>query len=358
MKTVATLTGSGKFAEAFAVLGDRVVEAGQEYLAVGADKWLALSPDERARTAVYASGRDARSDLNARIQDGLRREGSLTGEGHTVTTLAQVNATREEMRYAATYRAGQILDVVLTGRPGGLERGRYEVARVDQRGNVDLVDAHGRKLRFDPAKIDPNDKRDALTLYEKEQLRLHEGDKIRWTANDKQRDLLNSQDAKVLQVSTDAVRIQNAKGDIIDLAHGDRMLERLGLSYAINMHQAQGMTTDKGIGVMHSAERNLSNERLTHVMATRVREDITVVTDDASQLVRSIERNPGNKMSALEAIGEKSIDPARSPISASAPPTPPDIKKPIIDRETLKAEPRGPITPQLPVPEKNLDLSL
>ncbi|VWX51093.1 MobF family relaxase [Novosphingobium sp. 9U] len=371
MKAVATLTGSGKFREAFEVLGQRVVEAGNDYLSVGADKWLALSAEDRDRTAVYASGRDARSHLNERIQDGLRAEGAITGEGRSVTTLSQVNAVHEELRYAATYRSGQVLTVMLGTRPAGLDRGRYEVERVDKNGKVHLVDEHDRKLKFDPAKLDPNDNRDPLTLYEKERVKLHEGDKVRWTDSDKSRDLIRSQDAKILEVGADVIRVQNAKGDVIDLAHGDRMLERLGLSYAINMHQAQGMTTDQGIGVMHSAERNLSNERLTHVMATRVREDITIVTNDASELVRSIERNPGNKMSALEAIGEKSIDPARSPQAAGAPNNPAtatnpagaannpaEPPKPIIDRETLKAEPRGPITPQLPVPEKNLDLSL
>ncbi|VWX55212.1 MobF family relaxase [Novosphingobium sp. 9U] len=370
MKAVATLTGSGKFREAFEVLGERIVEAGNDYLSVAADKWLALSADDRDRTAVYASGRDARSHLNERIQDGLRAEGAITGEGRSVTTLSQVNAVHEELRYAATYRSGQVLTVMLGTRPAGLERGRYEVERVDKNGKVHLVDEHGRKLKFDPAKLDPNDNRDPLTLYEKERLKLHEGDKVRWTDSDKSRDLIRSQDAKILEVGADVIRVQNAKCDVIDLAHGDRMLERLGLSYAINMHQAQGMTTDQGIGVMHSAERNLSNERLTHVMATRVREDITIVTNDASELVRSIERNPGNKMSALEAIGEKSIDPARSPQGAGAPNNPAaanpggaannpaEPPKPLVDRETLKAEPRGPITPQLPVPEKNLDLSL
>lgn len=153
------------------------------------------------------------------------------------------------------------------------------------------------------------------------------------------------------------IRVQTAKGDVLDLAQGDRMLERLGLAYSINMNQAQGMTTDKGIGTMNSAELNLSNQRLGHVMATRVREDITIVTNDTQALLRTIDRNPGNKMSALETIGEKIIDPARSPQAAGAPPIVAPAK-PIIDRETLKAEPRGAIVPQLPVPEKNLDLSL
>jgi hypothetical protein len=39
----------------------------------------------------------------------------------------------------------------------------------------------------------------------------------------------------------------------------------LDLAYALNMHMAQGITTDKAITVMDSHERNLSNQRLFNV---------------------------------------------------------------------------------------------
>lgn len=86
------------------------------------------------------------------------------------------------------------------------------------------------------------------------------------------------------------------------------MLARLGLAYAINMHQAQGMTADRGIGVMHSAERQLSSQRLAHVMVTRVRDDLTIFTNDRDQLLRSIQGNPGDKASALEVKDGRNVE--------------------------------------------------
>jgi len=83
------------------------------------------------------------------------------------------------------------------------------------------------------------------------------------------------------------------------------MLSRLGLAYAINMHQAQGMTTDRGIGVMHSAERHLSSQRLAHVLVTRVRDDLTIFTNGRDQLLRTISANPGDKTSAIETVNEQ-----------------------------------------------------
>jgi len=363
MQQVATLTREGKFREAFEVLGERIQQSDKRdnHVAIAAEKWLSLAPEDRERTALYASGRMARAELNERVQQGLKDEGVLTGEGKALTTFAQVNASREELRFSHTYSAGQVLDVVRGTRPGGLERGRYDVVGHDARGRVLLRDANGRTIAFNPGKIDPSDKRDAIQLSEKEEIKLHEGDRVRWTANDKERELLNSEQAKVLSVDENGIRIQNAKGEVLDLANGDRMLERLGLSYAINMHQAQGMTTDRGIGVMHSGERHLSNQRLTHVMATRVREDIEIVTNDRDQLLRAIERNPGNKQSALETIGEKSVDKGgRDRAGADFNPKLPETLKgdgeklpplPGLGRESLRS------LPQLEQPERTIERS-
>ena len=360
MKQVATLTREGNFREAFQVLGDRIKQAGKEesHVAMAASKWLALPAEERAGTALYASGRASRAELNKLVQQGLKDEGTIKGEGKAVNTLLDVNATREELRYNHTYRAGQVLDVVRNSQPGGLDRGRYQVIAPRADGKVILRDADGRQMIFDPSKIAPTDKRDAIKLSERDRITLHEGDRIRWTATDKDRGLHNSDQAKVLSVDEHAIRVQNAKGDVIDLKPGDKMLERLGLSYAINMHQAQGMTTDKGIGVMHSSERHLSNQRLTHVMATRVRYDIEIVTNDKDRLLKAIERNPGDKTSALETIGEKSID-AKGGTRAAPEGNAklPDTLR--LDPDKLPGMSTGSMrsVPQLELPERNIERS-
>jgi hypothetical protein len=211
--------------------------------------------------------------------------------------------------------------VVGRDRPAGLDHGTYDVVGVSAKGVVSLRDADGKRARFRPDRIDPNDRRDHLALSERETLRLHEGDRIRWTANDKARGLFNSASADVIAITPEGVEVRTSEGVNMVLVHGDKMLSRLGLAYAINMHQAQGMTTDQGIGVMHSAERHLSNQRLTHVMATRVRDDLTIYTNDRDALLRSIEANPGDKASALEYI-EGQARPSQVSTSGGAPKSP------------------------------------
>ncbi len=359
MKEAAGLVRAGMFKESFASLGDRVVEAGADHLKVTARKWLDLPAADRERTAIYSSGREARGDLNRMVQEGLKAEGAIRGEGMTLNTLLPAHATREELRYATTYHKGQLLEVMRQNAPGGLLRGRYDVEGVDGKGRVVLRDENGKLKRFDPEKIDPADKRDALRLSEKHKETIHEGDKVRWTDKDNARGLMKSEEAKILGIKDGIVTVENRAGETVELKQNDRMLERLGLAYAINMHQAQGDTRDMAIGEMHSSARHLSNQRLALVMMTRVREDITIVTNDRDRLLAQIGRNPGDKTSALETLGEKQVEEKRSDrLSPSSEfrPTIPDHLKPSpgesrIDPESLRA------TPQRDIPERNIERS-
>lgn len=92
--------------------------------------WLvifALAPEERALTAVFSSGRKSRATINNRIQEGLAAEGTLKGEGLTLTVRERVNRASEELRYAKNYEKGQILDVTGKIPELGLHRGTFTV---------------------------------------------------------------------------------------------------------------------------------------------------------------------------------------------------------------------------------------
>ena len=240
LRTVAALANLGEASKAMKVLGESVVEH-QSPALHAAEMWLGLSAADRDATAVFASGRAARAVINQRIQDGLATEGSVRGEGIHLTVYERVNTTREELRYAATYQAGQTLEV---GRGGGqdvgLAAGRYDVAKVHPNGKVDLK-LGNRSIRFDPQKLSPTEKRDRLQLSEKKDLHLREGDRIRWTANDKERGLHNSALARVLAVDAGGVTVETAGKERLTLDLGDPMLSRLDLAYSLNMHMAQGI---------------------------------------------------------------------------------------------------------------------
>lgn len=307
LRTVAALANVGKAGAALAVLGDSVVEEADPASAA-ADRWLALPEKEREATAIFASGRNARAVINERVQDGLVAEGLLKGEALQVTVYERINTTREELRHVSAYRSGQTLEVGSSGaRDIAIAAGRYDVVRVLRGGKVELTDGR-RRIRFDPLKLSPTEQRGRFQLAEKKLLVLREGDRIRWTANDKGRGLLNSALARVAAVENGGVVVEMAGRQQLRLAAGDPMLSRLDLAYSLNMHMAQGITTDKAITVMSSHERHLSNQRLFNVGVTRVRDTLTMIVDDKEKLSRQLDMNPGNKTSALETLGRIDID--------------------------------------------------
>ena len=307
LRTVAALANVGQAGQALKVLGDNVVEH-QNPAGHAAELWLALSTSDREATAVFASGRDTRAVINQRIQEGLAAEGTLRGEGIRLTTYERVNMTREELRYPSAYRVGQTIEVGRGGAPDlGLRAGNFDILKVQVNGRIEVSDGR-RRYRFDPQKIAPGQTRDQLQLTERKDLHLREGDRIRWTANDRDRGLHNAALARIVAIEHTGVVVAMGDSGRLTLALGDPMLSRLDLAYALNMHMAQGITTDRAITVMSSHERNLSNQRLFNVAVTRVREDIKMVVDDKEKLTRQLDGNPGNKTSALETLGRLQID--------------------------------------------------
>jgi|LADL02.1.fsa_nt_gi conjugative relaxase-like TrwC/TraI family protein len=305
--TVAALANTGRAGAALKVLGDNVTEH-SEPATEAADTWLALSAEERTATAVFASGRETRAEINTAIQEGLLREGTLKGDGLYVTVHDRVSKEREQLRYAHHYTVGQTLTVTGQVREVGLGRGQYQVSRIFDNGKVQITGPNGRNIRFDPQRIDPAIRRDRLELTTLQTLKIHEGDTIRWTATDKDRGLDNSALAKIVSIADGGVTFETANKEQVTLERGDPMLSRIDLAYALNMHMAQGVTADKGIGVMLSYEHNLSNQRLFNVLVTRVRDALTMIVDDREKLEWRLNSNPGDKTSALESIGKINID--------------------------------------------------
>lgn len=268
---------------------------------VAAETWLALPPQERERTAIYASGRALRSAANQAVQTGLVANGELGPSALELVVLSRVNATREELRYLSAYRQDMVLEVRSPDKHQNLPKGSYKIAGIDKgKGTVRLRDTKGRERVLRPARIRPGDKSDRLALFEEKRLSIHQGDRIRWTETDHARGLFNADQAKIEAIDGTRVGLVTSSGVRHELERGDPMLRRLDLAYALNAHMAQGLTSDRGIAVMDSRERNLANQRTFLVTVTRLRDHLTLVVDSAAKLGKAAAQNTGDKTSALE----------------------------------------------------------
>lgn len=294
---------AGRIDQAMALLAPHTVQTTERPALLAAETWLALSPDERAQTAIYASGRRLRGEVNEAVQAGLKANGELGSTPLRLDTLVRISATREELRYAATYEKGQVVEFDREQRAQALPAGRHRVEKVDHRnGIVTLRDGYGRAHRFRPDRLKPRAASDPLQLFERRQLEIYPGDRIRWSDSNHRRGLYNADQAQVLGIDRKGVTVRTSAGAEQVLKRDDKMLERLDLAYALNAHMAQGLTSDRGIAVMDSGERKLASRQTFLVTITRLRDGLTLVVDNASRLQAAIERNPGDKTSAIETL--------------------------------------------------------
>lgn len=305
---------------AFTALSPYVVIAPDNIAETASKAWLALSPEMREQTGLYADGRVLKAEANALVQQGLLAEGVLSKEAIKVEILDRESFTQEEIRYPGSYKQGQTVVVNRQIRSSGLWPGEYTVASVDKAaGTVSLqMSRLGRTKQFQPKKIIPDtSKPSPVDVYQKRELTLHKGDRIRFGSTDKDRGIWTAQQARVVDFDKNSVTLDIGAGNQIKLALGDPMLRRIDLAYSQNVHMLQGKTDTHAIAMLDSRNTKLVTQRALLVAATRVRESLIPVMDDKDRYLRIVKENTGDKTSALEVIGEvPGRDSSKSPATA------------------------------------------
>ncbi|RZL84933.1 MAG: TrwC protein, partial [Sphingomonas sp.] len=302
MKAVTAALDRRDTADAFEVLRPGTTEVpSSEVAAVAAARWAVLPRQERDVTLLLTAGRAMRSEANQAVQAELKASGEIAPTGMPFTVLDRVNATREGARLMRAYRPGHVVEVRTNLPSQGLVRGERGVVTGMEGDQIRLTMADGTKKLFRPARLAKNLDRDAVSIFASKEVELHAGDRIRWSDNDRTRGLDNGAMARVEEVSRGRLAVSSLiDGTVHEIASGDRMAERLDLAYAINVHVAQGVTTEHGIVAMRSSERKLLTERSFLVALTRVADKVALVLDDGRKVERHVTRNTGDKTSALD----------------------------------------------------------
>ena len=97
---------AGEVRTAFEKLGDRIAQVEREDIGKeAAERWLSLSPEERAATGVIAPTRALRDGINETIRTQLIAEGAVSGPVRQGKKLVSRGLTRAEMARASNYSA-------------------------------------------------------------------------------------------------------------------------------------------------------------------------------------------------------------------------------------------------------------
>ncbi len=311
LKAAVEASLAGEIGRAFEKLGSNVAEVNPDNIAGAvAARWLKLSADERERTGVMAPSHALREGINAHIRERLVREGRIAGPALETQRLVSKGYTNAEKALASNYAPG---DVVAFHRPYkrlGIGKGdERRVERVDRgKRTVHLEGPDGRTVAWKPSEI--GGRRGGTEVYRTETVELRAGDRIRWTRNDKGLGLVNSGTAEVMGVRNGRVAFMLEDGRRLALTPGDPQLRHLDRAWAATVHAFQGRTVDNVIAAMEANHPNLTTAKAFYVEISRARDRAELVTDDAQALKERLEAVTGERISALEGIGE-SVRPER-----------------------------------------------
>ena len=115
---------------------------------------------------------------------------------------------------------------------------------------------------------------------------------------------MNSGAAEVAGVRNGRVTFKLEEGGKLTLTRGDPQLRHLDHAWCSTVHAFQGRTVDNVIAAMEANHPHLTTAKSFYVEISRARDRAELVTDDAVALGERLETVTGERLSALEGIGE------------------------------------------------------
>ena len=296
---------AGEIGRAFEKLGPNIVQVKPDNIAGAvAARWLALSPEARENTGVMAPSHELRQTIDGHIRERLVREGRIRGPAMVAERLASKGYTNAEKALVGNYAAG---DMVAFHRPYkslSVEKGdERRVVGVDHEArSVMLEGRDGGTVAWKPGEV--GGRKGGTEVYRPEEIDLRTGDRIRWTRNDAGLGLVNSRTAEVAAVEKGRVTFRLEDGRKLELGRGDPQLRHLDHAWASTVHAFQGRTVDNVIAAMEARHPHLTTQKSFYVEISRARDRAELVTDDAAVLRAQLRVATGERVAALEGIGQ------------------------------------------------------
>lgn len=306
-----SLVRDGNIRVAFERHKDNIIQVGEkEHVGdIAGKKWLSLPHHKRQGTLVIAQSRETRGVINSTIRQGLRSEGRIYGDETTIGTLERKDLTRAQRQDARNYKEG---DTVIFGRDYsqlGVKKGQYSVLdqTSDRNGEINLVDKYGEITSWVPKDFGYRD--GATSVFTSSERDLQAGDKIRWTFNaDKEAGIINTENATIKSVDGGRVTFLMKGGSELSLDIDDPRIQHFDYAFSSTSHASQGLTAENVIGTFEQKLPGLTNQQGLYVQWSRAKEDITMIVDNHERVLELLEKNTGEKVSAIEALGMPYLD--------------------------------------------------
>jgi conjugative relaxase-like TrwC/TraI family protein len=293
---------AGKALAALERGGGEVVEGADRdaRLAAMAQRYVALSPAERARTLVIEPSRDGRDTLTTLIRQQLAQRGELSSAVVQFEALEAKGLTRAETRQAESYAIGDVVRFARDYACKGVTRGvAYRIEKIDpDKAAISLKSANGsaidwRLRQWGAGKVE---------VFEPKAMELQAGDRVQFTRNDREAGRINGLRGTITGIDPErqqaTIVLTNGREQRLDLI--DSRDAHLRHAYVQTAHAAQGQTAERVLIHADSRSANLVDQKMLYVALSRARSEAIVVTDDEARLIRAIHERAGEKQTAME----------------------------------------------------------
>ena len=293
LKRATKSMADGAMRAGLALLEKYIVEYRRESTRVqhAAADFLALTPDERAKTLVLAGTNLERELLTDAIRSGLRAEGRLSGSVAVIQTLHSKDLTREETLAATKIEAGDILVFHKAYTRYGITKGmQLEVVSTDPAWRTLCARrADGAEVMLSAAQTS------GFQVYESRSRDVAQGDLVRWTRNDRNLGLRNGQDLRVERMTAHQIGLTTKDGRLVEVSREQRM--HLDFNYVNTVYASQGKTCER---VIISADKTFGREAM-YVAVTRAKSSVTLYTQDKERMCQLAEISRA-KVSAVDLV--------------------------------------------------------
>ena len=288
----------------------RLVEVAHEDMhQTAAGLYLGLSAEERSGTIVMAQTNHDRREINERIRDGLEEEGHLGGMQYEGVRLVPRHMTPAEKHDALNYEPGDVLVFQSQYRsPKGEDH--FTVKEVWDDGRLWVVAENGEWKHFYP---DKGKMAYQYEVYTPQDISLMENDRVRFTRNDpdyREGGVINGAEATVEKIGPKRIGLRIVTDDppdedrLIYLHRDHNALKHLDHGYCRTTYSAQGRTADRVIGLVDSGLNQLADQQNFYVQLSRASKEAVFVTDDILELTENLEKNTGERLTAMDAVGD------------------------------------------------------
>jgi len=269
----------------------RELETREQRVQAIAKDYAAMSRQERDRTIVIAPGRDDRREINEAVRNELKSRGELGGET-TVTALDKKDLTATEAKRAANYSVGDHVQAGRDYQSLGLKKGESaRVVAVDvDKNRLTIENSRGEQKQIDPSRFSK------LQAYESRRLDVAVGDRLVSRENTDR--LKNGAVLHVEKIDDKHIHARDAAGKLHKL--GVAAQHKLDHGYAQTAHEAQGRTCQNVLIHGESNRVNLQTQQNAYVALSRATDNARIYTDSRERLTEQIERESGQKETALE----------------------------------------------------------